>query len=264
MKIAGIVAEYNPFHNGHAYQIDIARREGCTHIAAVMSGCFTQRGEPACMGKAARAEAALRCGVDLMLELPAPWACASAETFAFGAVSILDALGCVEAVCFGSESADAARIEQTARMVLAVIGCPEFQEALSRGLSFPSARQAAVEARFPAADTRLLRDPNDTLGVEYCKAVIRLGSGMTMLPVKRAGAGHDAAELVTVLVSEFVAMGEHAGLGVGIGDHAPRDSREHDRLAGPGWGYGERVSVLRERADASLDEQFLARSQQHG
>ena len=107
MKVAGIVAEYNPFHNGHAHQIERTRAAdngcGATHVVAVMSGHFVQRGEPALLPKADRVKAALRGGVDLVLELPVPWCLSSAEGFAFGAVSLLDALGCVDVLSFGSE-----------------------------------------------------------------------------------------------------------------------------------------------------------------
>ncbi|MFA9380154.1 MAG: nucleotidyltransferase family protein, partial [Acetanaerobacterium sp.] len=106
MHITGIIAEYNPFHNGHAYQLRAARALGATHIVAVMGGSFTQRGECAVMDKLTRAHAALLCGADLVIELPLPYAVSSAERFAFGGVSLLDALGCVDTLVFGSECGD--------------------------------------------------------------------------------------------------------------------------------------------------------------
>jgi len=114
MKIAGIIAEYNPFHNGHAYHIEhtLAEKEGdADAVVAVMSGCFTQRGEPALFDPFLRAEAALQGGVDLVLLLPVPWSLSSAETFAAGGVQILQALGCVEMLSFGSECGDIAALQ---------------------------------------------------------------------------------------------------------------------------------------------------------
>ena len=129
MKIAGIVAEYNPFHSGHAYQIDRTRSEdggGATHIAAVMSGSFVQRGEPALLPKADRVRAALAGGVDLVLELPLPWALSSAEGFAYGAVSVLAGLGCVDLLSFGSECGEVAPLEKA----VSVMEGPRFSSLL--------------------------------------------------------------------------------------------------------------------------------------
>ncbi|MBR6503428.1 MAG: nucleotidyltransferase family protein, partial [Firmicutes bacterium] len=105
MKAYGIIAEYNPFHNGHRYHIEETRRRtGCDAVAVVMSGDFVQRGEPALLDKWTRAEAALRCGADLVLELPAVFACSSAEHFAFGGVGILEGLGVPDGISFGAEA----------------------------------------------------------------------------------------------------------------------------------------------------------------
>ena len=103
MKVCAITAEYNPFHKGHAYQLEQARRAGATHVIAVMSGNFVQRGVPAMMDKRVRTRAAIHGGVDLVLELPLPYATASAETFAYGALALMQATGCVEMVSFGAE-----------------------------------------------------------------------------------------------------------------------------------------------------------------
>ena len=115
MKVAGIVAEYNPFHNGHAHQVERTRApEGgeASHVVAVMSGSFVQRGEPALLPKVDRVRAALAGGVDLVLELPLPWALSSAEGFAYGAVSVLAGLGCVDLLSFGSECGEVAPLEK--------------------------------------------------------------------------------------------------------------------------------------------------------
>ena len=117
MVVAGIVAEYNPFHNGHAYLIEATRAAGATHIVAVMSGDFIQRGGPACAPKAVRANAAVACGADLVVELPLPYAMATAERFAFGEIGVLDGLGCVGVLSFGSETGDLGLLARAAEAV---------------------------------------------------------------------------------------------------------------------------------------------------
>lgn len=191
MKTAGIVAEYNPFHNGHGHLIRVLREAGFTHIVAVMSGCFTQRGEAACMTKPTRCEAALRGGADLVIELPVPWASAAAESFARGSVGLLGALGCVDALAFGSECAEKSRLLTTARLLLETDGGEEFKDALRSGCSFPRAARRAAAERFPGTDLTALDRPNDTLAVEYCKALLRGGAEMEIFPVRREGAAHD-------------------------------------------------------------------------
>jgi predicted nucleotidyltransferase len=192
MKTAGIIAEYNPFHNGHAFQIARTRQAGATHIAAVMSGCFTQRGEPAIMPKSARCEAALLCGADLVIELPLPWALASAETFAFGAVYILNALGCVDYLSFGSECGDTQTLGRIAWLTAQIDGSPELASALATGVSFPRARALALAGIATEEDLKLLKNPNDMLAVEYLKALKRLNSPITPVAIKRQSAGHDS------------------------------------------------------------------------
>lgn len=195
MKIAGIVAEYNPFHSGHAHHIQRTRDPdgGCraTHIAVVMSGSFVQRGEPALLPKAERVRMALAGGADLVLELPLPWSMASAEGFAFGAVAILDALGCVDAISFGSECGDAAALQKAA----ALLESPRFGQLLryrlEDGISFPEARQKAVADIAGQKTAALFSRPNNTLGIEYLKALTRLGSAMHPFTIPRFGAEHD-------------------------------------------------------------------------
>jgi predicted nucleotidyltransferase len=192
MKTAGIIAEYNPFHNGHAYQLAQTRLNGATHIAVVMSGSFSQRGEPAFLLKAARCEAALQCGADLIVELPLPWACATAETFAFGAVSILNGLGCVDYLSFGSECGNISEIDRIVKLLLQADGSPELAAALATGVSFPTARERAIKLLAPQADLALLKNPNDTLAAEYLKAIRLLGSPMAPVAIMRHSAAHDS------------------------------------------------------------------------
>jgi predicted nucleotidyltransferase len=191
MKAVGIVAEYNPFHKGHEYQLREARRlSGCETVVSVMSGDFVQRGEAAVFDKHVRARAALECGVDLVFELPLPWALSSAEGFARGAVGILAATGAVSALSFGSECGSSERLAALAT----AIDSPEAQslivEKLRSGISYPAAREAAM-AQLVGDGARLLASPNDILGIEYIRALRSLGANMQICPVERIGAGHD-------------------------------------------------------------------------
>ncbi len=180
MKIAGIIAEYNPFHNGHRYHIEeTKRRTGCDAVVVVMSGDFVQRGVPAVMDRYLRAEAALRCGADVVLELPAYGATASAEDFASAGVRALDGLSCVDVVSYGAE--DAALGEHTFRSIAQfLIDEPgAFKQTLlahvREGNSYAKARSMALSEFFPEA-AELLAKPNNILAVEYEKAILTLES----------------------------------------------------------------------------------------
>jgi len=196
LKIAGIVAEYNPFHTGHLHHIEKTRnllgRE--TAIVCVMSGNFTQRGDFAIYEKHARAEAAVLCGADLVLELPVPWALSSAEGFAYGSVSILNSLGIITHLSFGSESGSVRPLTAAADFLLS--GCCDelIRSELQKGVSFAEARQNAA-AKVLGEDAKVLGSPNNILGVEYIKALKLLNSAIKPLTFLRAGAGHDSDEL---------------------------------------------------------------------
>ena len=191
MKIVGIVAEYNPFHKGHAYQIHKVREiyGEDTAVVCVMSGDFVQRGEPAIFSKYARAEAAVRCGADLVLELPVHISVGSAERFARGAVEILGKMGVVDILAFGSETGEVEPLFQTAHALLT----EEFQECvrghLQTGCSYPVARSAALRDLMNGSDATTV--PNDNLGVEYIKAIIDMDYAMTPVAIQRVGAMHD-------------------------------------------------------------------------
>lgn len=207
MKTAGIIAEFNPFHNGHRYLIEKTREAGATHVAVVMSGSFVQRGEPALFSKWERTEAALRCGADLVLELPVPFALGSAERFAAGAVGLLRALGCVELLSFGSECGDVALIRRAAACCLEAEQGVTLAGLLKQGLSYPAARQQAVGTLCPEA-ALLLSRPNDTLGVEYAKAALRLGEPFTLMTVRRTGIAHDSVRPAGRFASASYIRGE--------------------------------------------------------
>lgn len=191
MKIVGIVAEYNPFHAGHRHQISETRRAlGPCAVAAVMSGNFVQRGDCAITDKWSRARAALEGGADLVLELPTVWAAASAEHFAFGAVSILKAAG-AQALSFGSESGDPEALSRAARSLDSADYRGELRRHLDEGLPFARCRQLAAEQILGRENAAVLEHPNDNLGVEYLRAAARLGWSPEVLAIPRVGAGHD-------------------------------------------------------------------------
>ena len=157
-----------------------------------MSGDFVQRGDFALLRRSARAKAAVLSGADLVLELPLPWAVSSAERFAWGGVRTLLATGVVTCLAFGSECGDGAALQRVAAALL----CEEFPERLraelSTGAGFAASRQRAVASLLSAEDAALLESPNNTLGVEYCKALLRSGSDLPVMTVARKGAAHDA------------------------------------------------------------------------
>ena len=190
MAAAGIITEYDPLHMGHVHLMAEARRllGPDTGIICVMSGNYVQRGDFAIVSKFARAAAAVRSGADLVLELPVPWALSSAEGFAAGAVELLRAAGAVTHLVFGSEGGDAAPLIRCAEALCGQDFPPRLREELKRGDSFPAARQRALSALVAEEDAAALSRPNDTLGVEYCKAL--RGSGIRPVAVPRRGAGH--------------------------------------------------------------------------
>lgn len=192
MKIVGLITEYNPFHNGHLYHIEEAKRAaGADTAVVVMSGDYVQRGTPAVMPKRLRAEMALKCGAGAVFELPVCYASGSAEFFAMGAVSLLDSLGAVDSICFGSESNDLEALQETAGILLEEpAGYQELlKKALRSGCSYPSARQKALsEYTGNEALASLLDDPNNILGIEYLKALKKLGSRMVPYTILRQGA----------------------------------------------------------------------------
>lgn len=204
MKTVGIIAEYNPFHNGHLYQLKKAKEiTGADFAVVVMSGDFTQRGTPAVFDKYTRCRLSLLAGADLCIELPVVFATASAELFAKGAVSLLSALG-VDALCFGSECGEIAPLREIASLLFAEP--PAYKEALNKalkeGLSFPSARALAVRecahagslSGVDAAASDVLASPNNILGIEYLKALLTLEKNGQHAPVpytiKREGDGY--------------------------------------------------------------------------
>ena len=204
IKTAVIIAEYNPFHSGHKLHTDETRRLfGATHIAAVMSGNFVQRGDCACASKWVRTEMALRSGVDLVIELPTPWAAAGAEKFAQGGVSLANALGCADMLSFGSESADIEAIKSAAKLLTEEKFGALLREKINSGITFAAAREQAAAELMPEA-AKILSNPNDTLGVEYCKAIFTAESQIKPVCIKREGASHDSDEQVEYVSASYI------------------------------------------------------------
>lgn len=202
MKTVGIIAEYNPFHNGHAYHIRKARElTHADYCVVVMSGDFVQRGAPAVMDKYLRAECALRNGADLVLELPACYSISSAEHFARSSVALLDKLGVIDSLCFGSECGDIQVLTEFAKALLAE--GPVFKKTLDQeirlGHTYPQARNTALEASAPQLTSHInvLTSPNNILGIEYCKALLFWESAIVPYTIKRAGSSYHDNSLDT-------------------------------------------------------------------
>lgn len=187
MKKVGIVCEYNPLHRGHEKQIRYIKSQfSQSAVICLMSGNFVQRGYPAIVDKSLRARAAILAGADLVLELPVNHALSSAEGFAAGGVEILGKF--CDYLCFGTETGDKDRLMATAEALLSPEFVPQLRRALDRGQSFPTARVAALEEM--GLNGLLLRNPNDILAVEYCKAILSRGTAMQPLPIRREGGYH--------------------------------------------------------------------------
>lgn len=184
----GIVCEYNPFHKGHLYQIEKAKAMGSDSIVCVMSGNFVQRGECAFFTKQLRARAAVMCGADVVIDLPTPWAMASAETFARGSVGLLRSFG-IDALSFGCENDDAGLLRKCAGKLKAEETGLLIKNYTAEGFSYPEAVSKVLTESLGEKAGELIASPNNTLAVEYIK---HLSDNIALLPVKRQGASHDS------------------------------------------------------------------------
>lgn len=191
MNAVGIIAEYNPFHTGHLAQLRRIRESfPDAPVVVALSGDFVQRGEAATFSKFARAEAAVRCGASLVLELPLPWCLSSAEGFARGGVGLLRAAGVVDCLSFGSESGDGERLAACAAALETEAFKAALHRALEQGRPFAAARESAVHAAAGNDLASVLKTPNDLLAVEYIRAAKRLDYSPTLFPVRREGSAH--------------------------------------------------------------------------
>lgn len=192
MKISGIICEYNPFHNGHLYHIRETRKNGATHIVAVMSGNFVQRGDTAIMDKLDRARLAVRSGADLVIELPVQYCLSSAEYFASGAVWLLNSLGAVDELSFGSECGDVQKLQKALEAVelTAVSRSDDIRKIMEKGYTYPRALTSVLNGiNAEAAD--IISEPNNLLAIEYMRALKKFSSGMKPYTIKRINAAHD-------------------------------------------------------------------------
>ena len=193
MKTAGIIAEYNPFHNGHKYHIEKTKEEtGADHVVAVMSGNYVQRGETAILSKWARAETAIENGVDLVVELPTIWSIARAQDFAAGAVHILNSLGCVDVLSFGSELGDIDTLRHISEILSDKRVEERMQADLDIGMSFAGARAEAVRTYYGDAYYDILNEPNNILAIEYILANNKYENKPDIFTIPRKGAAHDS------------------------------------------------------------------------
>lgn len=190
MKIFAVIAEFNPFHNGHAYLIDqIKQHYDNALCVAIMSGSFTQRGEVGIFDKWQRAQLAVRGGVDLVLELPTVFAVRSAEGFARGAVSLLSRLHCIDILCFGSEICDMHLLQKAAHILNTQVDSLTVRTKLKNGIPYAAAIQEILTTHLPQASS-LLNKPNTILAIEYLKAMQNLQADFIPISIKRQGAAH--------------------------------------------------------------------------
>lgn len=225
MRAVGLITEYNPFHNGHLHHLrESLRVTGAEVAVAVMSGHFLQRGEPALVDKWVRAEMALRAGVDVVVELPFPWACNSAPQFALGAVRALQALG-VETLCFGSESGEPAALQRCAEFLITEDGriAERTAHLLRRGINYPTARARCL-AELGVADAELLAAPNNILGIEYLKALRQTGAAIVPHTIPRIGAGFHEERAVGDIASA-TGIRHRLGRGEEVADFIPLPAR---------------------------------------
>ena len=240
MKFAGIITEYDPFHNGHAAQLQAVRRAGADCIAVCMSSGAVQRGGVPILPESVRVRAALAGGADLVVALPAPYACATAEQFAAAGVRLLSALGC-NVLAFGAETPDADRLLQTAALLWEEPLQTLLREKLAKGVTYAAARAEAAEALCPGSGA-LLRTPNNILGIEYCKAILAQAAPLTPMPLPRWGAAHGGA------------AGEHNGIpmasasylrGLSVAAWAPYVPAEAEALYRQAQAEGELLDAKR-------------------
>ncbi|MGE5632921.1 MAG: nucleotidyltransferase [Caulobacteraceae bacterium] len=232
MKTVGIISEYNPFHNGHKYHIHTAKKVcGADYAVCIMSGSFVQRGEPAIMDKWSRARMAVTNGADLVIELPFAYACQPAEIFALGAVKILNGLGVVDYLCFGSELGDTETLSELAKLLHQE---PEgfkllLKDYLGQGISYPKAISTALFSYLGGSEQgyseEILKNPNNVLGIEYIKALLLLNSDIKPVAVKRMSSGYNDTAINSSIASATAVRNEilENGLSESVRSAVPHD-----------------------------------------
>ena len=200
MKSYGIISEFNPFHNGHQLLVNKCREAGAAYITAVMSGNFVQRGDIAIVSKHIRTKMALQCGVDLVIELPLPYANANARVFARGGVHLVNQTGCIDTLAFGSECGDIAKLKKAASILTSAEFNSRLKLEMAKGISYPAALSRATEA----LDNTLLETvstPNNVLAIEYIKAAAEQKADIDFYTVKRQGDSHNSTQITSSLAS---------------------------------------------------------------
>ncbi len=221
MKTVGIISEYNPFHNGHKYHIQVAR-EACNAeaVVCVMSGSFVQRGEPAIIDKWSRAKMAVLSGADLVLELPVVYSCQPAEIFAYGAVKLLNDIGVVDNVCFGSELGSTEPLYELSELLSDE---PDSLKAyiknhLDAGNTYPKAVNLALSDYYNSIGNDIMSDilkkPNNLLGIEYIKAIKKLDSNIKPVAVKRIVSDYNELDIKSSIASATSVRREIKAYGV--------------------------------------------------
>lgn len=250
MKIAAVICEFNPFHNGHKYLLDKIRQQGYQCIICVMSSSFTQRGEVAVLSKFERTESALRGGADLVIELPVPYAVSSAQRFAKGGADIIKATGVVDKVFFGSECGDIHLIKKAANATMDEAVKAILKEKMNQGEYYPNALEAAVRKVCGDRISDVLASPNNTLGVEYVKEL--MGSGIETDTIKRVAVEHDSTlakdEFASAsMIREMILKGEDAGAFMPSAD-----------FSNPAFtAYGERAVIFKLKSMTAEDFEKL-------
>lgn len=254
----GVICEFNPFHKGHQYLLDTVRQKGADTIVCAMSGNFVQRGDAAITDKATRAEMAVRCGADLVLELPTPWAMATAETFSRGGVEVLAAAGC-DTIAFGSECGDLSALQRVAEALSDDGIMSTIKSHLQSGITYAKARQLAVEERLGDL-AQLLEQPNNTLAVEYLKAIRQLQVDIKCITVPRIGAGHDGAAVGDIASASY--LREQIKCGKQIDNYVPSAAKEMLKKAAGQGSYPVDITLCERAILAKLrtmpEEEFAA------
>ena len=238
MKTLGIVSEYNPYHNGHKYHIQATREEfGAESIVSIMSGSFVQRGEVAIFDKWSRAEMALRNGVDLVIELPFVYSCQPAEIFSFGAMNILNNLGIIDGICFGSELGSADALSEIAKLLLNEP--EEFSQLvklyLSKGNTYPKSISLALGDYYrgnESINADIWENPNNILGIEYIKSIMLLKSPIIPYTIKRIANQHNDVSITQPIASATAIRQEFKDFGMSEKLQTALPTASHDIIKG--------------------------------
>lgn len=200
MNNYAIISEFNPFHKGHKFLIDSCVENGASHITAIMSGNYVQRGDIAILSKKSRTEMALKNGADLVIELPLPYAVANAQVFARGGVGIADKMGCVSNLAFASECGNTEVLIKTADLTTSEKFNKLFKAEIAKGISYPNALNKTVESTDIEV-SNIISSPNNVLGIEYIKALKEINSNIKPFTIKRKGDNHNSMEISSEFAS---------------------------------------------------------------